>query len=109
MIFQNVVVQHLQQQGAERCVTMVMPACRSPSHVVVVTALNTRHLDALVTTLTHTMRTHCFQKPTHLDIGSDWSVMCYDNIDLWVHVLLQPIRQLYDLETLWQTWGASYA
>lgn len=70
-------------------------------YFVIVTAANSRQVDAIIDEIEDKLRTEAGIKPTHSEISRDgsWSLLDYGNIV--VHVFQPETREYYRLEALW--------
>ncbi len=70
-------------------------------YFVIVTAKNTRQVDAIIDEIEEKLLEEAALKPVHKEVSSDgsWSLLDYGH--LVVHVFQPETREYYRLETLW--------
>lgn len=70
-------------------------------YFVIVTAKNTRQVDAIIDEIEEKLLEQAALKPVHREVSSDgsWSLLDYGH--LVVHVFQPETREYYRLETLW--------
>lgn len=70
-------------------------------YFVIVTAKNTRQVDAIIDEIEEKLLEEAALKPVHREVSSDgsWSLLDYGH--LVVHVFQPETREYYRLETLW--------
>lgn len=70
-------------------------------YFVIVTASNSRQVDAIIDEIEDKLREEAHVKPYHREGSSDgsWSLLDYGNIV--VHVFMPETREFYRLEALW--------
>lgn len=70
-------------------------------YFVIVTAANSRQVEAIIDEIEDKLREDAHIKPTHREISRDgsWSLLDYGNIV--VHVFMPETREYYRLESLW--------
>ena len=70
-------------------------------YFVIVTAANSRQVDAIIDEIEDKLREEASIKPTHREMSADgsWSLLDYGNIV--VHVFMPETREYYRLEALW--------
>lgn len=70
-------------------------------YFVIVTAANSRQVDAIIDEIEDKLREDAGIKPSHREVSPDgsWSLLDYGNIV--VHVFMPETREYYRLEALW--------
>ena len=70
-------------------------------YFVIVTAANSRQVEAIIDEIEDKLREEAQVKPSHREVSGDgsWSLLDYGNIV--VHVFMPETREYYRLEALW--------
>lgn len=68
--------------------------------MIICTGTSTRHVKAIAKNLVEQVKNHAM-RPTSIEGENQGEWVLIDLSDIIVHIMLQPVREFYDLERLW--------